>query len=131
MHPGAGPVPLTQAQQHSAICHLLPAAGTRVAWWVMGQAELCLCLAQHTGAWGKALQYEQGTAIHRTVQGAAGKLLDLEPDFSLLGPFMVIAESGQSRTWQRCQHPPVLTPSLGCMLGQCLGEKARNWQGAG
>lgn len=29
---------------------LLPAAGTMVARWVMGLAEPCLCLAQHTGA---------------------------------------------------------------------------------
>lgn len=73
-----------------------------VAWWVMGLTEACLCLAQRTGAWGKALHHEQETAIHRTVQGTAGKLLDLEPDCSLLGPLMVMAESGQGRTWQRC-----------------------------
>lgn len=59
------------------------------------------------------MQCEQGTAIHRTVQGAAGKLLDLEPACFLLKPFMVMAESGQGRTWQRCHHPPVLSPSLG------------------
>lgn len=79
---GAGAIPPSQAQQHRAICHpqLLPAAGVVGD----GAGRTCLCMAQCTRAWGKALQHEQGTAIHRTV-----------PDCSLLGPFMVMAESGQ------------------------------------